>query len=64
MRGHAFVLEVSNQVSERSCICVRGIKPGKSEIMYVLEVPSQVSERSCICVRGIKPGKCEVMYGC
>ena len=37
------MLEVSNQVSERSCI--------------VLEVSSQVSERSCICVRGIKPGK-------
>ena len=37
------MLEVSSQVSERSCICVRGIKPGKLEV--------------CICVRGIKPGK-------
>ena len=35
MRGHVFVLEVSRQVSERSCICVRGIKPGKCEVMYV-----------------------------
>ena len=64
MRGHVFVLQVSSQVSERSCICVRGIKPGKLEIMYLLEVSSQVSERSCICVRGIKPGKLEVMYLC
>ena len=29
------MLEVSSQVSERSCICVRGIKSGKSEVMYV-----------------------------
>ena len=29
------MLEVSSQVSERSCICVRGIKPGKLEIMYL-----------------------------
>ena len=59
------MLEVSSQVSERSCICVRGIKPGKLRgHVFVLEVPSQVSERSCICVRGIKPGKLEVMYLC
>ena len=64
MRGHVFVLEVPSQVSERSFVCVRGIKPGKLEIMYLLEVSSQVSERSCICVRGIKPGKLEVMYLC
>jgi hypothetical protein len=24
-----FVLEVSSQGSEQSCVCVRGIKPGK-----------------------------------
>ena len=58
------MLEISIQVSERSCMCVIGIKPGKLEIMYLLEVSSQVSERSCICVRGIKPGKLEVMYLC
>jgi hypothetical protein len=29
VRGDGFVLEVSSQVSERTCICVRGIKPGK-----------------------------------
>ena len=52
------MLEVSSQVSERSRICVRGIKPGKLRgHVFVLEVSSQVSERSCICVRGIKPGK-------
>ena len=29
------MLEVPSQVSERSCICVRGIKPGKLEVMYL-----------------------------
>ena len=29
------MLEVSSQVSERSCICARGIKPGKLEVMYL-----------------------------
>ena len=27
--SHVFVLEVPSKVSERSCICVRGTKPGK-----------------------------------
>ena len=29
------MLEVASQVSERSCICVIGIKPGKLEVMYL-----------------------------
>ena len=57
------MLEVSSQVSERSCICVE-VPSQVIGHVFVLEVPSQVSERSCICVRGIKPGKLEVMYLC
>ena len=29
VRGHVYVLGVSSQESERSCMCVGGIKPGK-----------------------------------
>jgi hypothetical protein len=38
--GHVFALGVSSQESGRSCICIRGIKPGKWAVMY-------------LCIRGI-----------
>ena len=57
--GHVYVLGVSSQETEQSCICVRGIKPGN-----VLGVSSQETVQSCICVRGIKPGNRAVMYIC
>ena len=28
VNSHVFVIEVSIQGSEQSCVCVRGIKPG------------------------------------
>jgi hypothetical protein len=49
--GHIYVLGVSSQETQRSCIYVRCIKPGDVVGMYMF-------------VRCIKPGDLAVMYIC